>query len=82
MSREVASGVNIYQAGSDPALGPDEQYPDWLWKLLDKPKTIKQLHQQAQEVGGFVEMPPRDYFRLVRLERKAQIKAHNAASAK
>ena len=82
MDPEVATGVNIYQTGQDPVLGPDDAYPDWLWGLLDKPKTVKQLHQQAQQLGGYEAMPPADYFRLVKLQRKEQIKASNAASRK
>ena len=26
-------GGNIYKEGEDPVLGPDEDYPDWLWNL-------------------------------------------------
>ena len=26
-------GGNIYKEGEDPTLGPDSDYPDWLWQL-------------------------------------------------
>jgi large subunit ribosomal protein L54 len=77
---KVATGVNIYQRGSDPPILPDSEYPEWLWGLVDKRKTIKQLHQLAKDVGGYEHLEPDDYFRLVKLERKMKIKAANAAS--
>jgi Mitochondrial ribosomal protein L37 len=82
MDSKVATGVNIYQAGSDPPLPSDEECPDWLWELSKKPKTAKQLHEEARALGGYEHMEPEDYFRLLKLERKEQIKTSNAASRK
>ena len=78
----MATGVNIYQRGSDPPLPADDDCPEWLWSLTDKPKTSKQLHQLARDLGGYNALDPPDYFRLAKLERKARIKASNAASRK
>ncbi|XP_061705082.1 large ribosomal subunit protein mL54 [Cydia pomonella] len=30
-------GANIYTTGEDPKLGPDSEYPDWLWELHTGP---------------------------------------------
>ncbi|KAJ2816305.1 mitochondrial translation, partial [Coemansia erecta] len=32
----VLKGLNIYKSGQDPVALKDEEYPDWLWTLLDK----------------------------------------------
>jgi large subunit ribosomal protein L54 len=82
MSAQVATGVNIYQKGQDPPLLPDSEYPDWLWELEKKPKTLKQLKVQAQAGGGYESLSPDDLLRLVKLERKQAIKARNQASRK
>jgi large subunit ribosomal protein L54 len=81
MDPEVATGANIYIKGTDPRLLPDDKYPEWLWGLLEKPKTIKQLNAVVQEMG-YYDMPPQDFFRLARLKRKMKIKAANLASKK
>ena len=45
-------GLNIMKNGQDPKLGPDSDYPDWLWELkLDRgpyehePDTYKYWRQ-------------------------------------
>ena len=34
----VFNGLNVYVGKSDPVALPDEEYPDWLWSVLDPPK--------------------------------------------
>lgn len=34
----VLKGINIFKNGSDPIAKLDEEYPDWLWDLLDVEK--------------------------------------------
>jgi large subunit ribosomal protein L54 len=82
MSADVATGVNIYQKGQDPPLLPDSEYPDWLWEILKRPKTLKQLREEAQKGGGPASLCADDLLRLDKLERKEKIKAHNQASSK
>jgi hypothetical protein len=82
MDKEVATGVNIFTEGEDPKFMPDEQYPPWLWDLADPLKTAKQLHQKAAGGDGYEALTDEEYFRLVKLERKAKIKAHNFANRK
>ncbi|KAL4228102.1 Mitochondrial ribosomal protein L37 [Mactra antiquata] len=33
-------GGNIYKEGEDPVIGPDEEYPEWLWNLRTSPQAI------------------------------------------
>ena len=35
----VLQGLNILKDGSDPVALPDEEYPPWLWTLLDTNKV-------------------------------------------
>lgn len=43
-------GSNIKQTGEDVKLGPDEDYPDWLWKMhLGKPLEPHELDQDTEE---------------------------------
>ncbi|KAJ2807734.1 hypothetical protein H4R20_001167 [Coemansia guatemalensis] len=45
----ILKGLNIYRDGSDPVAQRDEDYPDWLWKLLDKvPKEKKSEHERQR----------------------------------
>lgn len=82
MSKEVATGVNVYQSGSDPHLKPDSEYPEWLWGLLDKPKNARQLRERAAELGGLQNLPAPEFRRLAKLERKERIKQNNAENRK
>lgn len=35
--------LKIRKSGDEPVALKDEEYPDWLWDCLDKPKMDKQL---------------------------------------
>lgn len=32
-------GMNYFKDRGDPVALPDDQYPDWLWKVLDREET-------------------------------------------
>lgn len=81
MSKEYATGCNIFKDGEDPKLKPDEEYPDWLWSLIDPPLSAKQLRLKVQEIG-FQDLPYEDYKRLQKLERRERIKESNRANMK
>ena len=34
----ILKGLNFYKNGADPIALPDDEYPDWLWEILDKRK--------------------------------------------
>jgi large subunit ribosomal protein L54 len=46
-------GLNIYAGKSDPVAKPDDQYPEWLWTLLDREPaneiTIQYIRQLNKE---------------------------------
>lgn len=45
----IALGINIYKAGSDPPLLADSECPAWLWTLAEPPLTLGQLQRKADQ---------------------------------
>ena len=84
-SATVATGINIKKGGSDPELGADDAYPDWLWGLIEPRKTLSELEKEVEAAklsGKYDAMDIEDIKRLVKLRRRAKIKASNAERAK
>ena len=82
MSSTHCTGLNYKKGGSDPELGPDEAYPDWLWKLAEPKKTLTELEKEvaaAKLTGRYDVMDVKDVKRLLKLRRRAKIKANNAS---
>ncbi|KAI7826456.1 mitochondrial ribosomal protein L37-domain-containing protein [Kickxella alabastrina] len=52
----VLKGLNIYKEGKDPVALKDEEYPGWLWTLLDvvpeevKEERVRQRLQRSREI--------------------------------
>ena len=72
-------------AGEYPELGADDAYPDWLWGLIEPRKTLTELEKEvagAKLSGKYDVMDIEDIKRLVKLRRRAKIKASNAERAK
>ncbi|KAJ2023788.1 hypothetical protein GGH91_003906 [Coemansia sp. RSA 2671] len=43
-------GLNIYKEGKDPVALKDEDYPEWLWTLLDEvPEAEKSEREQQRQ---------------------------------
>ena len=94
MSTPHCTGLNILKDGKDPELMPDDQYPDWLWTILDPEKgniAMKTLGELEKELEAakkadvdlkYDVMAIKDVKRLLRLRRRAKIKANNALRAK
>ena len=88
------TGLNILKDGKDSELMTDDQYPDWLWTLLDPEKgtiAMKTLGELEKELEAakkadvdltYDKMDIKDIKRLVRLRRRAKIKSNNALRAK
>ena len=94
MSTTHCTGLNILKDGKDPELMPDDQYPDWLWTILDPEKgniamkTLGELEKEQEAAKKadvdlkYDVMAIKDVKRLLRLRRRAKIKANNALRAK
>ena len=50
MSSEVATGINIAKAGSDPPLRPDSELPEWLWPMARPGKSLSELRRAQGEL--------------------------------
>ena len=84
-STEIATGINIKKGGEDPTLKPDADYPDWLWTLASPEKSLGELEKEveaAKLTGELDVMAVGDIKRLVKLRRRAKIKANNQERAK
>eukprot|EP00252_Welwitschia_mirabilis_P006123 TRINITY_DN16856_c0_g1_i1.p1 TRINITY_DN16856_c0_g1~~TRINITY_DN16856_c0_g1_i1.p1 ORF type:complete len:131 (+),score=14.17 TRINITY_DN16856_c0_g1_i1:19-411(+) len=81
LSKEVISktvvGANINKEGSDPAIKPDSEYPDWLWTLLDKEPSLSSLKRKPHYTMSYYELN-----RLVTLENRRRIKERNHMRSK
>lgn len=42
----LVKGLNIMKNGQDPRTGPDHEYPDWLFDMLQPLPTLRQLEQK------------------------------------
>ena len=85
MSETHCTGLNYKKGGSDPELGSDDKYPEWLWELLEPKKTLTQLEKEvaaAKLTGRYDVMDLKDIKRLLKLRRRAKIKRNNELRAK
>ncbi|KAJ2781614.1 hypothetical protein H4R18_002758 [Coemansia javaensis] len=46
----VLKGLNIYKEGKDPVALKDEEYPAWLWTLLDETPADSLGERERQRV--------------------------------
>ncbi|KAJ2761101.1 hypothetical protein IWQ56_003908 [Coemansia nantahalensis] len=46
----VLKGLNIYKEGNDPVALKDDEYPAWLWTLLDKAPAGESAERERQRV--------------------------------
>ncbi|XP_022154133.1 54S ribosomal protein L37, mitochondrial-like [Momordica charantia] len=81
LSKEVKSstvvGANILKEGADPKVMADSEYPDWLWRLIDKHPALSELRRKNVEA-----LPYEDLKRFVKLDNRASIKENNSIKAK
>lgn len=45
---EKLFGISYLKDGNDGVLQPDEEYPDWLWKLNKYKQTIDEFDPHSQ----------------------------------
>ena len=49
LNMEVCVGANIVKTGTDPAIKPESEYPDWLWSLLEPKKSYLELPPNTKQ---------------------------------
>lgn len=86
-SETHATGLNYLKTGSDPELGADDAYPDWLYTLLEPKESLGGYERRiaALKEEGLdwrTEFSAEDAARYRKLERVARMKANNALRAK
>lgn len=42
-------GSNYFKEGEDVKLKPDSEYPDWLWTLPLKPKSLEEMDPNTKQ---------------------------------
>ena len=43
-------GSNYFKTGQDVKLGPDSDYPDWLWKInIDGPLKLEEMDPDTKQ---------------------------------
>ncbi|ODV88734.1 hypothetical protein CANCADRAFT_148366 [Tortispora caseinolytica NRRL Y-17796] len=47
----VMKGINLKKNGADPIAKPDNEYPDWLWTLLDPEAQKQRLAQDPEKMA-------------------------------
>ncbi|KAF9600278.1 hypothetical protein IFM89_005864 [Coptis chinensis] len=81
LAKEVKStttiGANTLKDGTDPKILADSEYPDWLWRLLDKHPALSELRRKNMESLPFEQLK-----RFVKLDNRARIKDNNSVKAK
>eukprot|EP00193_Tetraselmis_chui_P022294 CAMPEP_0177778772 /NCGR_PEP_ID=MMETSP0491_2-20121128/16157_1 /TAXON_ID=63592 /ORGANISM="Tetraselmis chuii, Strain PLY429" /LENGTH=78 /DNA_ID=CAMNT_0019298117 /DNA_START=374 /DNA_END=610 /DNA_ORIENTATION=+ len=77
MSMTEVTGCNIYKTGSDPAILPDDQYPEWLWDLVKQRPTLNELRRRDPNTMDSAELQ-----RFLKLQRRALIKDNNSNRAR
>mmetsp|Transcript_28723 Transcript_28723/g.80869 ORF Transcript_28723/g.80869 Transcript_28723/m.80869 type:complete len:118 (+) Transcript_28723:224-577(+) len=77
LSATEVTGCNIYKSGSDPAILPDDQYPEWLWDLAQSEPTLRELERKGADNLSMPELK-----RAIKLDRRATIRANNERRSK
>ncbi|CAN6674862.1 large ribosomal subunit protein mL54 [Trichomonascus vanleenenianus] len=45
----VLKGINVRKNGEDPVALPEDQYPDWLWEVLDENVKTQKLEANPEK---------------------------------
>ncbi|CAG9460145.1 unnamed protein product [Pedinophyceae sp. YPF-701] len=68
--------VSILKGEPNPQLLPDDQYPDWLWTLLDPKPTLTELKAKEPD------LTVKELKRMMKLMNRQHIKDNNVAGKK
>lgn len=82
----VLSGLSLYKDRADPIALPDEEYPEWLWTLLDDSSATSSvagvtLESTAGLSKGEARIVQKRNMRAVRSAQRSQEAAAAAAAA-
>ncbi len=72
----------LLQGKSDPRLPADDACPAWLTALADTRPTLSELQRRSTDGSGAAPLSVAEGLRLLRMQRRAEIKAANASSGK
>lgn len=45
----VLKGLNVYKKGEDPVAKSEEEYPEWLWEVLDEKAQKAKLESNPEK---------------------------------
>ncbi|KAJ1959342.1 hypothetical protein GGI12_004385 [Dipsacomyces acuminosporus] len=81
----VLKGLNIYKDGKDPVALKDEEYPEWLWTLLDEVPEESMNEQYPEWLWTLLDEVPEGSMNertKQRLQRSKAIKESNFMKSK
>jgi|TARA_B100000683_G_scaffold86735_1_gene85624 large subunit ribosomal protein L54 len=86
-SETHVTGLNYMKSGSDPELGPDDAYPEWLWTLSETKESLGGYERRIADLKAAgldwrVEFSEEDAKRYKKLERTNRIRTNNAERKK
>jgi len=58
-------GLNFIKGKSDPLAMEDHEYPDWLWRILEKKKSTEEAAMDADIYCMFSLKPAKTISRLL-----------------
>ena len=64
-------GGNIYKGGSDPVIGPDSDYPDWVFELSKPRPSFQELYDRENAQPGSLDDD--EVRRLIKLWSKRKL---------
>eukprot|EP00743_Colponemidia_sp_Colp-15_P006849 GILK01007386.1.p1 GENE.GILK01007386.1~~GILK01007386.1.p1 ORF type:complete len:117 (+),score=18.07 GILK01007386.1:45-395(+) len=71
--------INIYVNGKDPVIGPDSDYPPWLFEMMKPPKILSDIARAARSGN---EIPFEELLEYKKKTHKLALKEANFNSKK
>jgi hypothetical protein len=79
---QLRSSDRLLQGKSDPKLPADGACSAWLSALADTRPTLSELQRRSADGSGDTPLSVAEGLHLLRMQRRAEIKAANASSGK
>lgn len=71
-------GLNFIKGKSDPLAMEDHEYPDWLWRILEKKKSTEEAAMDADIYCMFSLKPAKTFPRLL-IRRNLRLEDYTAS---